>query len=124
MAPINASDGYGYDGYDDNDDYDDENDNGVPTIIVNFFGQSLEFIDPLEVSHFLTDNEYAISFESASKLDATYAHWNGVPIDEAEGGTHWLAAFDFPTVGDTIEIGNANWEVSWTGVLTFKAVKI
>lgn len=118
MAPINTSEGYG-DGYE-SDDYE----NGATWYIVDTFGQSLESIDPLEVSHLLTENGYELSFQDASNLDAQYAYWSGVPIDEAEGGTRWLAAFDFPKVGDTIEIEDETWEVSWTGVLTFKAVKI
>lgn len=121
MAPINASGGYENGGYE-NGGYEDEYE--VCAIIVSIFGQSLEYIDPLEVSDWLTENGYELSFQDASNLDAQYAHWSGVPIDEAEGGTRWLEAFDFPKVGDTIEIEDEPWEVSWTGVLTFKAVKI
>ena len=100
-------------------------DNKICRLIAATFGQSLEFIDPLEVSDFIKYNGYeGLSLQGARNLDAQYAHWSCVPIDEAEGGTHWLAAFDFPTVGDTIEIEDKTWEVSWTGVLTFKAVKI
>ena len=130
MAPINASDGYGYGGYENDENYENEDEESedeneeICDIIVTIFGQSLEFIDPLVVSHFLTENGYELSFRDASNLDAQYAHWSGVPIDESEGGTRWLEAFDFPKVGDTIEIEDETWEVSWTGVLTFKVVEI
>ena len=110
---------------DDNGEDNKKRDNKICTIIVTTFGQSLEFIDPLEVSDFIKYNGYEdLSLRAARNLDEQYEHWSGVPIDEAEGGTLWLAEFDFPKVGDTIEIEDEHWEVSWTGVLTFKVVKI
>ena len=100
-------------------------DNKICRSIAATFGQSLEDIAPRDVSDFLYYNRYDdLSLRAARNLDEQYAHWSGVPIDEAEGGTLWLAEFDFPKVGDTIEIYEATWKVSWTGVLTFKVVEI
>ena len=118
----------GYENEDEEDEEDEDNekrDNKICRLITATFGQSSEDIDPYEVWNFIDYNGYEdLSFRAARNLDEQYAYWSCVPIDEAEGGTHWLAEFDFPKVGDTIEIYEATWKVSWTGVLTFKVVEI
>lgn len=109
---------------DDGDDVDDGDNRNITAAIVTKFGCVLCNIDPYEVHEWMIENEYTMSFESASLLDAQYKYRSDGNAEDASGGTRWLAAYNFPHVGSVIKIGDKEFEVTWTGVLTFTAVKI
>ena len=88
----------------------------VPEKFVDKFGQPRTCIDPAKASKWLETCGYVLTFAEARELDDQYAHWDS--DDNAEIGTHWLAAFDFPKVGDVVEIDSTEYKVKWTGILT------
>jgi hypothetical protein len=83
---------------------------------VDKFGQCLDNVDPAEASKWLETCGYKLTFAEARELDEQYNHWDC--DDNAASGTHWLAAFDFPKVGDVVEIDSTEYKVKWTGILT------
>ena len=83
---------------------------------VNEFGQCLGNVDPAEASKWLETRGYELTFDEARELETQYNHWNC--DDNATSGTHWLAAFDFPKVGDVVKIDSTEYKVKWTGILT------
>ena len=91
-------------------------DKSVPEQFVYEFGQTRTCIDPREAVKWLETCGYVLTFAEARELDDQYAHWDS--NDNAEIGTHWLAAFDFPKVGDVVEIDSTEYKVKWTGILT------
>jgi hypothetical protein len=117
-------DEYDDDGNEDEQKEDDGDNRNITAAIVTKFGCVLCNIDPYEVHEWMIENEYTMSFESASLLDAQYKYWSDGNAEDASGGTRWLAAYNFPHVGSVIKIGDKEFEVTWTGVLTFTAVKI
>lgn len=84
--------------------------------IITEFGQNWTYIDPSELIEWIESNGYKITFKEAQSLDEQYAHWNC--DDKYECGTHWLAAFNFPKVGDVVEIESTKYKTKWTGILT------
>lgn len=111
------SDEYDSDGwYIDSDGWYPGQYKSVPEQFVNEFGQTRTCIDPLEVAEWLETCGYVLTFAEARELDEQYNHWSG--DDDAASGTHWLAAFDFPKVGDVVEIDSTEYKVKWTGILT------
>ena len=117
-------DEYDDDGNEDEQKEDDGDNRNITAAIVTKFGCVLCNIDPYEVHEWMIENEYTMSFESASLLDAQYKYRSDGNAEDASGGTRWLAAYNFPHVGSVIKIGDKEFEVTWTGVLTFTAVKI